>query len=77
MAEGTNYSKNTIEFWLENFAAYPTLAPYCLTRFAIRECERRLRGDDLIRQMVEMSKEEGLVDFSGWIKAAEKYLEGK
>ena len=34
-------------------------------------------GDDLIRQMVEMSKEEGLVDFAGWIKAAEKYLEGK
>ena len=42
-----------------------------------RECKSRLRGDDLIRQMVEMSKEEGLVDFSGWIKAAEKYLEGK
>ena len=43
----------------------------------VRECERRLRGDDLIRQMLEMSKEEGLVDFYGWIKAAEKYLEGK
>ena len=39
----------------------------------VRECE----SEALIRQMVEMSKEEGLVDFSGWIKAAEKYLEGK
>ena len=36
-----------------------------------------MRAEALIRQMVEMSKEEGLVDFSGWIKAAEKYLEDK
>ena len=41
------------------------------------ECERRLRAEALIRQMVEMSKEEGLVDFYDWVKAAEKYLEGK
>ena len=44
---------------------------------AVRECESRLRAEALIRQMLEMSKEEGLVDFYGWIKAAEKYLEGK
>ena len=39
--------------------------------------ERNLRGDDtLIRQMVEMMSK-GYGDFSGWVKAAEKYLEGK
>ena len=38
---------------------------------------REYESEALIRQMVEMSKEEGLVDFTGWIKAAEKYLKGK
>ncbi len=49
----------------------------------MRRCEKAILlnmdspewAEDLIRQMVEMSKEEGLVNFSDWIKAAEKYLE--
>ena len=71
--------------WLTDDRARPA------EKLAVREYERNLRGDDLIRKMViklfaaealirrmvEMSKEEGLVDFSDWVKAAEKYLEGK
>ena len=38
--------------------------------------ERNLRGDDLIRRMVEMMSK-GYVNFSDWVKAVEKYLEVK
>lgn len=54
--------------WLTDDRARPA------EKLAVRECERNLRGDDLIRQMVEMMSR-GYGNIYGWIKAAEKYLE--
>ena len=74
-AEAVEIVAGVIEKRRPDAAAWET-AYYTLIRATLRECERRLRAEALIRQMVEMVSK-GYGNFSGWLKAAEKYLEGK